>query len=425
MSSFLKVSFFSGCLTLFKMLAGFLIAKVIAIYTGPSGMALLGQLQSFVIGINGVVNAPVGNGIVKYTAEFNSKGTEICSQWWKPAIFISFLFSFILFAIGIPFAREISSVLLGTHEYTYVMIIALCNLPFTAIGTMIMSIINGKGHYKIYILYGFVSTLLASIIMLIMLITLGIKGALLSTSLQYGLIGIILIAANYRKDWFKIRFFFQRFRKKEAKDISSFILMALTSAISLPLTLIAIRGMLISYANIDVAGQWQAVWKISEAYIGVITVALSTYFLPKLSSLNNNVDAIKKEINMVLKYIIPFVFIIAILIFIMRDVIIAILFTKEFYIARDLFAVQLIGDIIKIISWVFAFTMLSTKATRWYIGTEILFCISWVMISYAVIGQYGAQGINVAYAFSYFIYFIIIYFNFDRIVKPEIGNHTS
>ncbi|ELG0225490.1 O-antigen translocase, partial [Escherichia coli] len=66
MSSFFKISFFSGCLTLFKMLMGFLIAKVIAIYTGPSGMALLGQLQSLVTGINGIVNAPVGNGIVKY-----------------------------------------------------------------------------------------------------------------------------------------------------------------------------------------------------------------------------------------------------------------------------------------------------------------------------------------------------------------------
>ncbi|ECZ0388180.1 O-antigen translocase, partial [Salmonella enterica] len=77
MSSFLKVSFFSACLTLFKMLMGFVIAKVIAIYTGPSGMALLGQLQSFVTGVNGIVNAPVGNGIVKYTAEHCDKGSDI------------------------------------------------------------------------------------------------------------------------------------------------------------------------------------------------------------------------------------------------------------------------------------------------------------------------------------------------------------
>ncbi len=35
------------------------------------------------------------------------------------------------------------------------------------------------------------------------------------------------------------------------------------------------------------AGQWQAVYKISEVYLGIITIALSTYFLPKLSTLKN------------------------------------------------------------------------------------------------------------------------------------------
>ncbi|EEH9529383.1 O-antigen translocase, partial [Salmonella enterica subsp. enterica serovar Cotham] len=384
MSSFLKVSFFSACLTLFKMLMGFVIAKVIAIYTGPSGMALLGQLQSFVTGVNGIVNAPVGNGIVKYTAEHCDKGSDICSQWWKPAIAFSFSFSIILSIIAIPFSNEISYLLLNSTEYNYLIIITLINLPFTAFGTLIMSITNGQRNYKLYILYGFISTLIASAIMLVMLIRFGIIGALLSTSLQYGLIGIVLIGLSYRKKWFQRKYFFQRFHKAEVKDILAYVSMALTSALSLPFTLIIIRSILINYTDISVAGQWQAVWKISEAYIGVVTIALSTYFLPKLSSLNNVID-IKCEIRMVLKHILPFVIFFAVVIFFMRDFIIALLFTSEFSFARDLFLVQLLGDVIKIISWVYAFTMLSTKATLWYIGTEVFFCLSWIFASYIFI----------------------------------------
>ncbi|EAV1605004.1 O-antigen translocase, partial [Salmonella enterica] len=209
------------------------------------------------------------------------------------------------------------------------------------------------------------------------LIRFGIIGALLSTSLQYGLIGIVLIGLSYRKKWFQRKYFFQRFHKAEVKDILAYVSMALTSALSLPFTLIIIRSILINYTDISVAGQWQAVWKISEAYIGVVTIALSTYFLPKLSSLNNVID-IKCEIRMVLKHILPFVIFFAVVIFFMRDFIIALLFTSEFSFARDLFLVQLLGDVIKIISWVYAFTMLSTKATLWYIGTEVFFCLSWI-----------------------------------------------
>ncbi|EMF1641885.1 O71 family O-antigen flippase, partial [Escherichia coli] len=396
MSSFFKISFFSGCLTLFKMLMGFLIAKVIAIYTGPSGMALLGQLQSLVTGINGIVNAPVGNGIVKYTAEFKLEGAECCSRWWKPAIGFSFLFCLVLSIVFIPFANKISFILFGSYEYDYVVIIAVCNLPFAAFGTMIMSIVNGMGKYRLYILYGFISNLITSIIMLLMLIKYGIVGALLATSIQYGLIGIILICLNYNQEWFKHNYFYpyDSIFNSEAKDILAYILMAITSAISLPLTLIVIRKILLNMTDITTVGQWQAVWKISEVYIGVVTIALSTYFLPKLSALNDTAK-IKNEIGIVLKYTIPFVCVAAVLIFAFRDLIITLLFTNEFYPARDLFFIQLVGDIIKIISWIYAFTMLASKATRWYVGSELFFCISWCLISFVLVNIYKAQGINI------------------------------
>ena len=59
MKKLLKVTASTGVLTLAKMAMGFVIAKVVAIYTGPSGMALLGQIQGVVTALNGIVNAPV------------------------------------------------------------------------------------------------------------------------------------------------------------------------------------------------------------------------------------------------------------------------------------------------------------------------------------------------------------------------------
>ncbi|EHW7620703.1 O71 family O-antigen flippase, partial [Escherichia coli] len=211
------------------------------------------------------------------------------------------------------------------------------------------------------------------------------------TSIQYGLIGIILICLNYNQEWFKHNYFYpyDSIFNSEAKDILAYILMAITSAISLPLTLIVIRKILLNMTDITTVGQWQAVWKISEVYIGVVTIALSTYFLPKLSALNDTAK-IKNEIGIVLKYTIPFVCVAAVLIFAFRDLIITLLFTNEFYPARDLFFIQLVGDIIKIISWIYAFTMLASKATRWYVGSELFFCISWCLISFVLVNIYKA-----------------------------------
>ena len=48
MSKIISVTAFTALLTFFKMLSGFAIAKVVAIYTGPTGMAMLGQVQSVI-----------------------------------------------------------------------------------------------------------------------------------------------------------------------------------------------------------------------------------------------------------------------------------------------------------------------------------------------------------------------------------------
>ena len=47
----IKTSLLSAISTLIRIISGFIITKVIAIYAGPSGVALVGQLQNFIMTI--------------------------------------------------------------------------------------------------------------------------------------------------------------------------------------------------------------------------------------------------------------------------------------------------------------------------------------------------------------------------------------
>lgn len=125
MKRLLKVSVLTGMLTLLRMFAGFIVAKVVAIYTGPSGLALLGQIQNIITGLNGIINAPVSSGIVKYTAQNYIKGFEACSPWWRASIYwISMLIAFIL-PIGLIFSRYISEWLLHDSSLSWIIIIII------------------------------------------------------------------------------------------------------------------------------------------------------------------------------------------------------------------------------------------------------------------------------------------------------------
>ncbi|QRT87316.1 O114 family O-antigen flippase [Escherichia coli] len=405
MKKLLTVTFFTGMLTFFKMISGFIISKIVAIYTGPSGIVLFGQIQSIVSALNGVINSPVGPGIVRFTAENHRKGLEHCYKWWIVGLSWVCIISAIIIPLSITLSSHIAFWTLGSEKYSWVIILTACLLPLTAIGTFISSVINGFQNYKVYVLLGIISAFLSLIIMIALIVFGKINGALLAISVQNALIGGVMIIYASSQPWFNLRWLYGRVHKTYYKDIQRYIVMAITSAIVVPGSLIIVRNIIIHYVGWTEAGYWQAVWKISETYLAIITIALSTYYLPRLSSLSQKDDIIK-EISSSLKIIIPLVMFFSMGIYLSRDFIISLLFTKEFLGARMLFQVQLIGDILKIASWLYAYVMISKGMTQLFVISEVLFSLLFISFSLVFIRCYGLIGVTYAYCLNYFIYLV-------------------
>ena len=283
MKRLLKVTAMTGLLTLLKMAMGFVIAKVVAIYTGPTGLAMLGQVQSMVGSLNGIINAPVGSGIVRFTAENKAQGFEACAPWWRASLQWVLIISAITIPSGLLLAPHIAIWLFDDAELTWVVMVTVCVLPFSAIGTMCNSVINGQQLYRRYVGLGMVSALISGGVMLAMIVLYNIQGALLAAALQSALIGVVMLISSLRQPWFKLCYWWGTCDSKARRAISGYMLMAITSALTVPISLIFVRNILIAQVGWDATGQWQAVWKISEVYLSVITMALVTYYLPSLS----------------------------------------------------------------------------------------------------------------------------------------------
>jgi PST family polysaccharide transporter len=416
MRRLLKVTAMTGLLTLLKMAMGFVIAKVVAIYTGPTGMAMLGQVQSMVGALNGVINAPVGSGVIRYTAEKKDQGFEACAPWWRAAVQWVVIISAITIPSGLLLAEHIANWLFQDRALAWIVMATVCVLPLSAIGTLCNSVINGQQLYRRYVGLGMLSALISGGVMLTMIVMANIQGALLAAAVQAALIGLVMLITNLRQPWLRVQYWWGSTTKEARKAISGYMLMAITTALTVPISLILVRTILVDQVGWEAAGHWQAVWKISEVYLGVITMALGTYYLPRLSSLVG-VDAIVSEIHKTALVILPIVAIMALGVYLLRDVAIWLLFTEEFKSARDLFAIQLCGDVIKISSWLYAYPMLSRGATKWYMGTEILFSISFVTLTYIFVSNLGLQGATIAYLVNYLLYFLLISSNIKKIAR--------
>lgn len=416
MNKILTVTFFSGILTLLRMASGFVIAKVVAIYAGPTGIAMLGQVHGLFTVMNGIVAAPATSGVVRYTAENNVIGFDACKPWWSASIkWMVGLFA-IVAIIATVSSKQLAKVVLGDENYYWLIIITAITLPLSGVNSLINSVLNGQQKYKKYLTLSAIAITINTLIMIGLVIELKLEGALISTALFMSGSGVVMIIGIAKEPWLKIKYWTSNVNKSHIRGIGGYVIMAIASASTMPVALIIVRNLMMNEVGWGKVGDWQAVYKISEVYLGVITIALNTYLLPKLSEVKGNVLLISNEINKTFKTIVPVTVLLAVMVYLLRDQAINLVFTAEFKGARDFFAVQLLGDVVKICSWIYIYPMIAYGRVKWYVTTELMFSISFVLLAYLLINQYGAMGVSYAYLINSSVCFVFNFLNLKNII---------
>ena len=179
----------------------------------------------------------------------------------------------------------------------------------------------------------------------------------------------------------------------------------------MPLAQILIRNFITKEIDLDHAGIWQGLIRISDGYHLMINITLGTYFLPKLSALKDNSE-IKKEVVNGIKFLAPLFLLMCLGIYLGRFYIIKILYSEKFFAMQELFFWQLAGDFFKVLSLIFSYLMLSKVMTKTFITTEVLFAFVYVVLSLFFVPSMGLQGASIAFFVTFlacFIWMILIF----------------
>jgi len=413
----IKTSLLTAISTVIKLIAGFVSVKIVAAYIGPSGLALVGQMQSFIAMISSIASAGVGSGVVKYTSEYKDNN-EAKRKFWGNSVKISLLFILPLLITIMIFSQTISEKLLGTSEYSSVFVILALTLIFFSFNILLTSILNGQGEIKKLTIVNIISSILTLGLTIYLVVSFNLYGALVAGIISQSLIFFVTLFFVIKSSWFKISMFVSDMDKETVKKLSHYSLMALVSAVSLPLTHIYLRNYIGENIGWDEAGYWQAIWKISETYLMLVTTTLSVYYLPKLSSIKDIVE-LKKEIFYVYKMVMPVVILMAILIFLFKELIVHILFSEAFLPMLNLFLFQLMGDVVKIASWILGFVLVAKSMTKLFVFSEIFFKLTFVAISILLMQIYGLVGITMAFLVNYILYFTFLYFSLRGYINAK------
>jgi PST family polysaccharide transporter len=147
----------------------------------------------------------------------------------------------------------------------------------------------------------------------------------------------------------------------------------------------------------------------------VVTTSLSVYYLPKVSAMKNDRD-IREEVMSIYKLLIPFLFIVSLLIYLFRYYIINILFSDEFQDMQYLFAFQLLGDILKMSTWVLGYLLIAKAMTKTYIAVEIISSALFAALSMLFVNLFGTIGATIGYATAFLMQLLIMIFIFRKLL---------
>jgi PST family polysaccharide transporter len=397
-----RTSLLSLMSTSVKMLAGLIVGKAVALVSGPSGVATIGQFQNFVQIVLTSAKGGLDTGVTKYTAEYGSdddRAASLFSTAFRLCACSCAIVSLVLL-IG---ATPLAVFFLGSPEYGYILRLFGLTLCMFVANSLLLAIVNGLNEIRTFIVINIVQSLLTLLLTIVFIAWLGLAGALIALVTNQSLVLFVLLW------WLRghSRIHFQAFRHQFGRDqailLIKFSAMTTVSAIASPVTAMLVRGQVMSQLGENAAGYWQAMWYIATVYLTVVTTSLSVYYLPKLSA-TSDPTALRQELKQGFLVVMPIVICSALTLYLARELIVQILFTEAFRPMLRLFGWMLVGDIIKMASWLLSYLMLAKAMTRAFVATELIFSASFVALAYGFIRLYGFEGVAIAYAANYVLY---------------------
>lgn len=403
----LKVASLNSVSVLIRIVAGFLTSKAIAIYVGAEGMALIGNLRNFLSSMQSLSILGLYEGVVKYIAEFKNNTKEL-SKSLSTAFYAGFIATVLVSFTCYLQADAINNYLFSLHyDYAFAIRILALALPFFSLNMFSFSILNGFSKFRIIIVINIIGQILGLVITLFLIWQSRIDGALIAVAISESLIFLITLVGIVNQRSLMPLIKVKSISVKFIKRYSSYSIMALFSAILLPLVALAVRTYIIENVGLKEAGFWEAMTRISKYYLMFISTLLSLYILPRFSEIDT-IKEFREEVFNFYKTIIPIFGAGLLVIYLLRSPIVSLVLSKEFEPVEGLFFWQLLGDFIKVLSTVIAYQFLAKKMFWHYIITEAFSVIILYVSSVYFIDLFGVKGVVIAHFVNYVLYFAVI-----------------
>ncbi len=367
-------------------------------------MGLIAQLNYFTTFVVTMCVLGITNGCIKLLAQARAdRDSELERRVRSFAFGFPVIVGLFTTAAMIAAAPAISELLLGTRDHAFAISVAACSVPFAiAAGGFSISL---QGHGQLTRLAGANAwnAIAGTVLVVVLVLQFGLDGAIAAVTLT-SVVSLVIFLGRERKFLRGVSFLpealldRQVLRAVYAFGAASMVLSLLTIGTDL-----VTRTLIVQRLGISANGLYQPVIVLSSQFFLALTGAISLYLFPRLTELySQRLSALASQelnsgVRLVLSPIVPAV----IVIIAFGPVILSGAFSAEFQSADTPLSIHMIGDVLRSLGWTVGAIMLPLGLIRTWLWTGTATLVVQVVLSFALVGSLGLNGVAIAYAVSW------------------------
>jgi O-antigen/teichoic acid export membrane protein len=380
--------------TAVRLASGLIIFKFLASQFGPSTFGLLTQVMGIAAIFYMFAGGGIANGIIRNISAAPSEFER--KRWMSAGTTITVASSVALAAIAIVLALFDGGIIFGEPSLAPVFVgIAAAQVP-VGFGHLILAYFSGIGDIRTFAAVQIVANVLSLLLLVVLVVGLGRVGAISGLVAAPAVIGVVGL-------WY----FFRRvghiriaWLPPLLKNLLSYGAVMASAVTAVPIAQLLIRIDMSERLGWIAVGYWQAVAKLSDAYMLFVGVIIINFLLPQLSKRHNSEDALR----MLLRWggLQLGMFVIASgMIYFVRDYLLLAVYSKQFLIASNLVLPQLVGDSLKVTFLLLQYYFMSRQQMFVIFVSELILGLALYTLYLVLVPAYGIVAPIYAYAGVY------------------------
>jgi PST family polysaccharide transporter len=178
-----------------------------------------------------------------------------------------------------------------------------------------------------------------------------------------------------------------------------------------------VRALVQRELGLEAAGQFQAAWSISLTYMGLVLGVMTSDFHPRLVATIDDKQSATQLVNEQTDVAVLICAPLLLLLLGLAPWVIRLLYTAEFAPAVEVLRWQLLGDVLKVMSFPLGFVLLASGASTTFLLLEILGMMVFVLLTWFGLPLWGIKATGIAFLLMYIVYLPAVCFTAKRLIN--------